>query len=55
MFFSLSLLCAKNLFIDAGFALTALVNHQPLWKIDTNLFEVYGLPNSREALRKLLG
>ncbi len=35
--------------------LTALVNYEPLWKIDTNLFEVYDLPNSREVLRKLLG
>lgn len=35
-------------------ALTAVVNYDPLWEIDTNLFEVYGLPNSREALRKLL-
>ena len=35
-------------------ALTAVVNYEPLWEIDTNLFEVYGLPNSREALRNLL-
>lgn len=35
-------------------ALTAVAKYGPLWEIDTNLFEVYGLPNSREALRKLL-
>jgi hypothetical protein len=35
-------------------ALSAVVNYDPLWEIDTNLFEVYGLPNSREALRRLL-
>lgn len=35
-------------------ALSAVLNYDPLWEIDTNLFEVYGLPNSREALKNLL-
>jgi len=36
-------------------ALEAIVDCEPFWEIPTNLFSFfYGLPDEREALRKLL-
>jgi hypothetical protein len=35
--------------------LAALVAHTPLWDINSDLLEFYGLPTKREALRAFLG